>query len=262
MAFTRTEFKDSVAYVTLDHPEGNRINFDMRVELRDAFGEVAASGARVLVVRGEGRDFCLGGDVRDWPGIPAGKLRPRVEVFAEALDRLERLNIPTLAAVQGNCMGGGFELALSCDMIVAARDARFSFPEARLGILTLQGGMMQIADRVGRARAAELVFLSEPIAAEQMAQWNVVNRVVEDADLAAEADTIAGRLAAGPPGAYAATKRMLRLWSERGSVKARDSLYDISMPLFDTADVQTALRNAAAAAETGKPFPRATFSGR
>ncbi len=104
----------------------------MRSELRDAIERVAASDARVLVIRGEGPDFCMGGDVRDWPGIPAATLRPRVEVFAEALDRLERLNIPTLAAVQGACMGGGFELALSCDMIVASKSARFAFPEAVL----------------------------------------------------------------------------------------------------------------------------------
>jgi enoyl-CoA hydratase/carnithine racemase len=259
MAFTRTAIKGPIAYVTLDHPKGNRINFEMRVELRDAFGAISESDARVLVVRAEGPDFSLGGDVRDWPGIPAATLRPKVEVFATALDLLERLNIPTIAAIQGNCMGGGFELALSCDMIVAARTARFAFPEARLGLLTLQGGMMQIADCVGRAKAAELVFLSEPIAAEQMAQWNVVNRVVEDADLVAEIDRFAARLAAGPPEAYAATKQMLRLWSERGTAEAKASLYDISMPLFDRADVQTALRNAAAAAKAGEPFPKAVF---
>ena len=80
-------------------------------------------------------------------------------------------------------MGGGFELALSCDMILASRSAHFAFPEARLGIMTLQGGMLQLAERVGRSKAIELVLLSEPITAEQMALWNVVNRVVEDGEL-------------------------------------------------------------------------------
>jgi len=262
MSFIRVLFRDPVAYVTLDHPDGNRINFDMRVELNDAFEQVGASAARVLVVSAEGPDFSLGGDIRDWPGIPAAALRPRVEVFAKALERLERLDIPTLAAVQGNCMGGGFELALSCDMIVAARNARFVFPEARLGLLTLQGGMMQIAERVGRTKAAELVFLSEPITAELMAQWNVVSRVVDDGDLKTGVEVLAARLAAGPPRAYAATKKLLRIWSEEGQKSARAMLYDISMPLFDTQDVQTALRNAAAAANAGKAFPEASFTGR
>ena len=68
--------------ITLDRAPGNRINFDMQRELFDAFARVAASDARVLIVRGEGPDFCLGGDVRDWPGIPAAVLRPKIEVYA------------------------------------------------------------------------------------------------------------------------------------------------------------------------------------
>src|SRR5260221_5130 len=159
-----------VATLTLDHAGGNRINFHMRRELREAVQRIEKSPARALLIRGEGGDFCLGGDVRDWPGIPTEILRPQIQVFAEALDHLERLPIPTIAAVQGGCMGGGFELALSCDLILAARSARFAFPEARVGIVTLQGGMMQIAERVRRAKAAEMVFLSDPATAEQIRQ--------------------------------------------------------------------------------------------
>jgi enoyl-CoA hydratase/carnithine racemase len=234
----------------------------MRIELLDAFERVASSDARVLVIRGEGADFCLGGDVRDWPGISAVKLRPRVEIFARALDRLEKLPIPTVAAVQGGCMGGGFELALGCDMIIAARSARFAFPEARLGILTLQGGMIRIAERIGRTKAAEMVFLSEPVDAECMAAWTVVNRVVEDGNLDSEIWTLAARLAAGPAKAYAATKSLWRLWAEQGAGCAKAALYDISMPLFDAEDVQKALRDAATAIDSGKPLPTAIFTAR
>jgi enoyl-CoA hydratase/carnithine racemase len=241
---------------------GNRINFNMRAELLDAFEKVDASEARVLVVRGEGTDFSLGGDIRDWPGIPSETLRPRIEVFAKALDRLERLRIPTVACVQGGCMGGGFELALSCDMIVASRSARFAFPEARLGIMTLQGGMLQLAERVGRSKAVEIVFLSDPVSAEQMALWNVVNRVVSDDKLAEETEVLTQRLAAGPPGAYAGTKAILRTLTQAGAKGAKETLYEISMPLFDTQDVQTALRSAVEAVAAGKPFPKMSFEGR
>lgn len=261
MSFIRIDLSNRIAVVTLSHPEGNRINFEMRRELLDAFEQVAASHARVLVIRGEGDDFCLGGDVRDWPGVPASTLRPRVEVFARALDRLEQLDIPTIAAVQGNCMGGGFELALSCDMILASRSAHFAFPEARLGIMTLQGGMIQLAERVGRSKAVELVFLSEPITANQMALWNVVNRVVEGGELDKEIDLLAERLAAGPPRAYAATKAIMRKWSLDGVKSAKAALYDASIPLFDTDDVQRALVSAAEAVNAGKPFPKMTFTG-
>jgi enoyl-CoA hydratase/carnithine racemase len=79
--------------------------------------------------------------------------------------------------VQGGCAGGGFELALACDMIIASRSARFSFPGGLIGIITLQGGVYNIAERIGRTKAIELAFLSDPVPAEQLAQWNVV-RVV------------------------------------------------------------------------------------
>jgi hypothetical protein len=103
------------------------------------------------------------------------------------------------------------------------------------------------------------VFLSDPVAAEQMAAGNVVNRVVEDGAL--EQEAVAIRLAAGPPGAYAGTKALLDIWDRDGWAAARESLYDISMPLFDTRDVQNAVRAAADAIEAGKPFPTVTFTG-
>jgi enoyl-CoA hydratase/carnithine racemase len=262
MAFTRLELSGPVAILWLDHPEGNRINFDMRVELRDAVQRVAHSPSRALLIKGEGADFCLGGDVREWPGIPSAALRPKIEVFADALEQLRRLPIPTVAAVQGGCMGGGFELALSCDLVVAAKSARFAFPEARLGILTLQGGMMLIAERVGRAKAAEMVFLSQPVSAEQFHGWNVVNWVVEDVELAARSEDIAVRLANGPTKAFAATKQIWALQDSEGLAAAKAKLYDISMPIFETEDAQGALRHAAEAVNAGQPFPAAKFSGK
>jgi len=262
MPFTHLDIGGPVATLSLDHAGGNRINFDMRVELREAFQRIEKSPARVLLIRGEGGDFCLGGDIRDWPGTPAEILRPKIQVFAEALDHLERLPIPTIAVVQGGCMGGGFELALSCDLILAARSARFVFPEARVGIVTLQGGMMQIAERVGSAKAAEMVFLSEPATAEQMRHWNVVNWVVDDAGFESQAAALATRLAEGPTKAFAATKALWRMQAEEGVKAAKAKLYDLSMPLFETEDARTALRNAAEAINAGKPFPKATFAGK
>jgi enoyl-CoA hydratase/carnithine racemase len=259
MKFIHLEFSEQIATVTLDHPVGNRINFQMREELLEAFERVAKSKVRALLIYGEGDDFCLGGDIRDWAGIKAAELRPRIEVFARAIDLLETLPIPTVAVVQGGCMGGGFELALACDLILAGTSARFGFPEALLGIMTLQGGVYQLADRVGRNKAIELAFLSEAVEAKKLAEWNVVNRVVDDARLETEAGMLSRRLASGPPRSYAATKSLLRVWLQQGRSAARDALYDISMPLFDTADVQSALHNAVNAVRAGQPIPKAIF---
>ncbi|QPF90381.1 enoyl-CoA hydratase/isomerase family protein [Bradyrhizobium commune] len=239
--YAHLDFVGDIARVTLDHPAGNRINFAMRAELLDIFDRVAKSGARAVIVRAEGPDFCLGGDVREWPGIPANELRPRIEVFAKALERLEALKMPSIAAVQGGCMGGGFELALSCDLIVATRSARFAFPEARVGIMTLQGGVLQLAERIGRTKAIEVVMLSEPLSADQLASWNLANRVVEDDVLWTSAEDFAARLTSNLPSTNAATKELLAQWRTMGYRHARAALYDISMPLFDQTDVQQRL---------------------
>ena len=259
MSLVHLTLGGSIATVILSNPGGNRINFQMREEVLDAIERVAASQARVLLVKGDGSDFCLGGDIRDWPGIPSGDLRPRVEVYAKAIDLLEGLSIPTVAVVQGGCMGGGFELAMGCDLIVAAKSARFMFPEAMLGIMTLQGGIYQLAERIGRNKALELVMLSTLVDASQMGEWNVVNTVVEDGELEAASAKLAQRLAAGPAKAYAGIKALMRTWRNEGRPAARAALYDISMPLFDTPDVQLALRQAVAAVNGGHPIPRASF---
>ncbi len=238
-------FKDAVATMTLSRPGGNRIDFQMREEIRDAIIRVAESDARVLVVRGAGNDFCLGGDVRDWVGVSSAELRPRIGIYADALDRFDSLAIPTLAVIQGGCRGGGFELALSCDFILAARTAEFSFPEAQVGILTLQGGMYLLAERIGLPKAMELVMLSTPVSASQLLNWNAVNTVVADDELEAAASEMAGRLAAGPTAVYACTKQLLRLWRDKGRPAAREALYDMSMPFFDTPQVQASLKRVA-----------------
>jgi enoyl-CoA hydratase/carnithine racemase len=260
MNVVHLQVDSAIARITIDHPVDNRINFEVRQELLEAIEQVATSDARVLVIKAAGENFSLGGDVRDWPGVPVAELRPKIEVFARALDHLQELEIPTIASVQGGCLGGGFELALGCDLIIAGRSARFAFPEGLAGILTLQGGVYNIAERIGRAKAIELAFLSEPVSAEQMAQWNVINRVVEDHLLSQETEALAIRLAAGPAMAYAATKDLLRIWQRQGVTGARKALYDLSMPLFETDDVQQALRAAADAMDTGTPYPKAIFS--
>lgn len=262
MSQTQLIFDGALAVLSLVRPGGNRISFEMRRELRDALRQIAESGARALLVRGEGPDFCLGGDVREWPDVPVNELRTKIEVFAEALDQLGQLDIPTLAAVQGGCAGGGLELALAGDMIIASQSAWFSCPEATLGILTLQGGMLQLAHRVGRARAAELVFLCERVSAAQLCSWNVINQVVDDAALEQAARDLAVRLASGPTRAYAATKDLGRLQAESGERAAREVLYDRSMPLFETQDAKAALKAAAEALETGRPRPKMVFEGR
>jgi enoyl-CoA hydratase/carnithine racemase len=249
-----------IATVSLDHPLGNRINLAMREELLLSFRRVAQSDVRVLLIRAEGRDFSLGGDIRDWVGVPAKELWSKIEVYAEALDQLDRLSIPTVAAVQGRCLGGGLQLVLNCDLVIAAKSAQFGCPDVLPGISTLQGGVVQLAQRIGRTRAAEFVFLSDLYAADAMERMSLVNKVVPDGELEDAAGALVDRLACGSPGAYAITKTLLRAWAAGGVSGANSVLYDVSMPLFDIKDAQTTLRKAAGAANQERPLPLVRFS--
>ncbi len=222
MAFIHLRLDGPVAVISLDHPEGNRINFMMRQELLTAMRQVADSSARVLLLRAEGRDFSLGGDVREWPGVPSNKLRPKIAILVEAIDQLESLSIPTIAAVQGRCMGGGLELILACDLVIAGESAVFGCPEAMLGIVTLQGGVVQLAQRIGPARAFEFVYFSEAHKAEEMSRLNLVNRVVADAQLDATVKELVERLASRSAGGIChnedSVARMGRRWSQRRQI--------------------------------------------
>jgi enoyl-CoA hydratase/carnithine racemase len=126
--------------VTLDSPPLNLIGQELISDLLAAFGQVeAADGLRALVLRGEGNVFSAGADVAIFAGMRAAELRPLIGSFIDLGHRIERLPFPTLAAVHGTCMAGGFELALFCDLIWAAEGTMLGLPETRLGIVPLAG---------------------------------------------------------------------------------------------------------------------------
>jgi enoyl-CoA hydratase/carnithine racemase len=176
-------------------------------------------------------------------------------------NRFERLPIPVVAAIRGLCFGGGFELALRADVILAAANATFGHPEQTLGIVTLLGGIYRVAERAGRARASEWAMTSQPVPAAEMERFGVVNRVVAADDLDQVARSFVQKLAQGPTRAYAAHKALLRIWAVAGVGAADEAMFDIAMPLFETNDVQTGIRSAVDALRAGTPRPALRFNG-
>ena len=164
--------------------------------------------------------------------------------------------------MQGRCLGGGFELALRADVIVAAESARFGHPEQTLGLVTLLGGIYRVAERAGRARAIDWALTSEQVPASVMAAAGVVTRVVADDSVHAAATALAERIARGPTRAHAAHKALLRIWAVGGVAAADEAMFDIAMPLFETDDVNTGLASAVRALEAGQPRPVLEFQGR
>lgn len=171
---------------------------------------------RCVVLRGDGAHFCAGGDIqrlratrlRDDGGGPAAQ-RASIDQFHGLVEALRACPKPVIAAVEGWAAGGGFSLALACDLIVAADDARFVMSYGRIGLSPDGGGSWQLAQRLPRALALQLLWLAEPVDAMQMQRWGLVNQVVPAGEVLPEALRLAERLAAMAPNALASVKELV-----------------------------------------------------
>ncbi len=244
--------------VTLASPPLNLIGEQLISDLLAAVDEVeAAEGLRALVLRGDGKVFSAGADVALFAGMTAQQLRPLIGSFLDLGHRIERLPFPTLAAVHGTCMAGGFELALFCDLIWAAEGTMLGLPETRLGIVPLAGGVERIAARAGLGRARSVALGGQLHTAEEFAAWGVIDRVLAADELHSAAQEFASRLAAGPSRAFAVVKELSRGYTTGGIAGADALLIDAAVGLFDTEDARGGIRSFL------KSGPgHATFAGR
>ena len=208
------ELSGVVARLTLNRPERlNSFNTEMHAEVRSALAEVRAASARVLVITGAGRGFCAGQDLNDRavsPGGQAADLGESIEKHYKPLVlALRALPLPVIAAVNGVAAGAGANIALACDLVVAARSASFVQAFARLGLVPDSGGTWFLPRMVGSARALGLALLGDKLPAEQAAAWGLIWRCVEDSELAGVVDGLAQGFANAPTRALARTKQAI-----------------------------------------------------
>jgi enoyl-CoA hydratase len=206
----RLERHGAVATVTLDRPRAlNALDATTLRELARAIRDVRRDGeVRALVVGGAGeKAFSAGADIAAMAKMSAADGHAYSRLGHEVLARLEALPIPVVAAVNGVALGGGLELALACDLIVASERARLGQPEINLGLIPGFGGTQRLVRRIGQTRARELIYLGRALSAEEALRMGLVNRVVPPERVAEEAARLAAELAAKPPVALAQAKR-------------------------------------------------------
>jgi enoyl-CoA hydratase/carnithine racemase len=161
----------------------------------------------------------------------------------EVLRTFEELPVPIVAAVHGVCVGGGLELALACDLVVAAESAKLGSVEATVGLHPLMGAIQRVAQRAGAARAKEMAMLARRYDARTLERWNVINRVVEDEQLDTAAMMLARELAAGPTVAHAATKALVSTAVSRGVRAADEAMAELQKPIFRSDDFRDAVES-------------------
>jgi enoyl-CoA hydratase/carnithine racemase len=208
----RLSIDDGVAEIVLDRPEKmNAMNDAMVRELMSSIDAVEKSGARALLVRGEGRAFCSGRDLSEADPLHEDGEAILRDVLNPLIARMAGVEIPTIAAVHGACLGLGLGLALACDIVYAADDARIGSPFARIGAVLDSGAHAAFVARVGPHRALELVYTGRLLSGREAAEWGLVNRSVAGADLARRAREVARAIARGPTAAFVESKRIVRL---------------------------------------------------
>jgi len=213
-----------VLWLTLNRPHArNAINSDLRGRLRAALAEEATSpDVRVVVLQGDDRAFCAGGDVKEMGGGPAAALG-RLEQGREVVERIARLPKPVVAAVRGHASGAGFSLALACDLVVADTTAVFRSVFVHRGLVPDMAGTYWLARQVGLHRAKEIVLTGRAVTAAEAHELGVVARLWEPADFDAGLGALARQLASGPTVAYGASKRLLNSTFETGLAAQLDA---------------------------------------
>jgi enoyl-CoA hydratase len=206
----KLERHDGVATVTIDRPRVlNALDPETLREIARAIREVRRDAtARVLVITGAGeKAFSAGADIAAMAAMSAEEGHAYSHLGHEVLGRLEALEVPVVAAVNGVALGGGCELALACDLIVASTKARLGLPEITLGLMPGFGGTQRLVARVGQARAREMIYLGAPVGAEDALRMGLVDRAVAPERFADEVRALAIQLAAQAPVALRQAKR-------------------------------------------------------
>ena len=208
--------ENGVATVTMNRPDAlNALSLQLTLDLAAAIGQAISDNARAVILTGNGRAFCSGGDLREMKSM--WEKEGRIEAFLE--DPLAALHevilliretpIPFIAAVNGVCAGAGTNFALACDLVIAADDASFREAFVRIGLTPDCGGTFFLPRAVGEKIATELFMTGDAVNAKRAVEIGMINRVVAADSLLAEANNFAVKLAAGPTGSIGRIKRML-----------------------------------------------------
>jgi enoyl-CoA hydratase/carnithine racemase len=232
----------AVAVLSMGLAPYNLIDRALNRELIGGLDWAQRSGARAVILRSSLRHFSAGADLdamladtENADGLDWG--------FVETLRAFNDHPAPIIASIHGVCVGGGFELALACDLIVAAQSAKIGSVEVTVGLHPLLGAVQRLAQRAGAARAKEMALLGRRYSAATLERWNIVNWVVADERLDSATMVLAQELAHGPSIAHTATKRLVSVAINEGVAAADEAMGEIQRPILGSEDFRTGVHS-------------------
>jgi enoyl-CoA hydratase/carnithine racemase len=239
------ELDGQVAVLTMQHRPHNLIGIALFEALIDGMRWAADQKARAVLLRSGLRNFCAGAEMGLLSDGAEHGVTPDLN-FTELLQVFDRLRIPIVAAVHGVCVGGGLELALAADLIVAAESAKMGAVEATLGLNPLMGAIQRITERAGAARAKEMALLARRYDARTLERWNIINRVVADEQLPEVSLALAHELANGATVAHASTKAIVSHAVSHGVYATDEAMRELQKDLWTSNDLKVGLASYAA----------------
>ncbi len=255
MTVVELERREHIALVTLNRPEArNAISPEVSQAMAAVLDEVESDAElRAVVVTGRGDVFSAGADLKVVAAGKANDIARGKGGFAGIVTR--DFPKPIIAAVNGPALAGGFEIVLSCDLVVAAETARFGIPEVKRGLMAAAGGLIRLPKRVPLAIALELAMTGDPIDADRALQLGLVNRVVPAERVLGEAIGLADRIGENSPIAVRNSRRLVREAAELSEADGWTRTLELMMPVFESGD---AVEGATAFAEKRRPVWRST----
>jgi len=238
----------NVTVLTMNYRPYNLMGPTLFNPLGAKMREAVAQGSRAIVLRSGLRHYCAGADVTQFEalleqGKKDGKSSEPVWDPVDVLNLFETLPVPIIASVHGACLGGGVELALASDYIIAAQSAKFGSVESALGLHPLMGAIQRQVQRIGMARAKEMSMLGRRYDAETLERWGLINLVVADDKLEESTLMVAQELANGPTIAHAVTKQIARIAASQGVEAADLAMAELQKPIWASKDVRVGLES-------------------
>ncbi|ABQ34774.1 MAG: enoyl-CoA hydratase/isomerase family protein [Bradyrhizobium sp.] len=249
-----TQMEGAVAVLTMQYPPHNLFDLALTRAVIDALAWARGQGARAVVLNSAMRHFSAGADLK---AIENGLGEDGGQLLLELLGAFREHPAPIIASVHGVCVGGGLEIALACDFVIAAESSKLGCVEPIVGLHPLMGAIQRISQRAGELRAKEMAMFGRRFDAQTLERWNIINRVVPDARLASATMVLARELAAGPTVAHAATKKLAAVAASQGVEAADKAMLEIQKAVFASRDFANAV---ASYRERGPGF--AMFEGR
>lgn len=201
MGYLNWSYEGNIATVTIQRPPANALSSGMLSELSFVLDEIEANRSiRVVIIYGEGRFFSAGADIKEFTTITSGEEFSNLSKSGQNLfDRIEKFPKPIIAAIHGAALGGGLELAMACHIRLVSENAKLGLPELSLGIIPGFAGSQRLPRYVGTAKAAEIMFTSEPISGVEAVQWGLANQAYPENELLENANVLARKIAKKSP---------------------------------------------------------------